>query len=744
MVCICIAIERGTKNGEKVNWCFFKYDIDSISALSKALGSPKCKLETIKITRKTLKRLPRLAVKHMANLLKHPQHQKGRIEVIISHTSKEIEDPFKLFDPNNSNKFAFIDFCKALLVLISEDNEYLSYDELSEVYRSLSNNDQKNVYLLDLLLKLRISKERIKPIDIDNDRVIDYAVSKYDVNLVTFCMHYGLKTRNSKNNIINTLIHNKLHIVHALTENIGVPIVVEITEGINLLNALDTINGMINHDIFINVKCCNLEVQTTSVNEYKNAFWNEKILFIIPFSEIERILDDPGASLHRDTEHAERVPSTILDMDVMTEDFLDDEEVLDGYDGISPKTVDSNSDVRKEDHARHISYNYSKSTTNTVNIKTLGHVRTQHSTVPIYISPTIRQQISFDGTQNITSLQQENFKDLGPQLKYTLSERNEIQNAETLQESDNQTKTIKRVNFKSLLQHNKTKSLIENDEMKHNAVSILQETQNKISESVELNNNKSKKNSKNYRRKISGRDSLLNDPNVLSKIGSFGKNALIEMDFKQKIFFDFTLYDDEDLKYDNINDNPLTPRDNFLKGINLRNFDDNIGFNLNKKKTHSNEHNNKKRQVKTEAKDRESTFLGSCHLSITLDDVENLKNYHLTTITKEIKISKKRRKNIRDLSNEQNGREHGKLKFKIYCAALAAYIKYGKNFGDLLDDESKNELILKANDNNNHHRHHGTTEIIGTQKIKYYIHFIFVMINILYYIFKYIYTYILY
>ena len=68
----------------------------------------------------------------------------------------------------------------------------------------------------------------------------------------------------------------------------------------------------------------------------------------------------------------------------------------------------------------------------------------------------------------------------------------------------------------------------------------------------------------------------------------------------------------------------------------------------------------------------EGTFLGSCHLSVNLDEPDTLKTFHHTIHEKEIKIGRKRNEN----------QKSGKLKFKVYCNALSAYLKHGKGYGD--------------------------------------------------------------
>ena len=88
--------------------------------------------------------------------------------------------------------------------------------------------------------------------------------------------------------------------------------------------------------------------------------------------------------------------------------------------------------------------------------------------------------------------------------------------------------------------------------------------------------------------------------------------------------------------------------------------------------------------------------MGSCHLSIKIDDVDELTTFHQQVQEKEIKIGKKRTERrpttpSADAKEESTG---GKLKFKVYTTALAAYLKYGKNYGDKLREHQLVDVLI--------------------------------------------------
>ena len=48
---------------------------------------------------------------------------------------------------------------------------------------------------------------------------------------------------------------------------------------------------------------CEIEKATGTTKETINSFWNTKLLFIVPFSVIDDIYNDPTHTLARTTEH---------------------------------------------------------------------------------------------------------------------------------------------------------------------------------------------------------------------------------------------------------------------------------------------------------------------------------------------------------------------------------------------------------------------------------------------------------
>eukprot|EP01084_Bolivina_argentea_P039171 72409_1 len=85
----------------------------------------------------------------------------------------------------------------------------------------------------------------------------------------------------------------------------------------------------------------------------------------------------------------------------------------------------------------------------------------------------------------------------------------------------------------------------------------------------------------------------------------------------------------------------------------------------------------------------EGTFLGSAHISINIDDPHALATYHTILQEKEIKIGKSKFYN----KNEKQS----KLKFKIYCNALSAYLIHGKNYGDRVRELEIIEDVKRIN-----------------------------------------------
>ncbi len=98
----------------------------------------------------------------------------------------------------------------------------------------------------------------------------------------------------------------------------------------------------------------------------------------------------------------------------------------------------------------------------------------------------------------------------------------------------------------------------------------------------------------------------------------------------------------------------------------------------------------------------EGTFLGQCHLSIQIDGdeesgqsgFEHLATYHKQNRELDIRIGKNRAEPGTPTNDEDQKSSGGKLKFKVYTTALAAYLKYGKNYGDELRKEELVDVLI--------------------------------------------------
>eukprot|EP01083_Nonionella_stella_P197394 725735_1 len=69
-------------------------------------------------------------------------------------------------------------------------------------------------------------------------------------------------------------------------------------------SAMDAFDAIFSDvSIYVSVAMCEIEKTTTTTKETINQFWNEKLLFIIPYSVIDEIKSDATHTLVRDTEH---------------------------------------------------------------------------------------------------------------------------------------------------------------------------------------------------------------------------------------------------------------------------------------------------------------------------------------------------------------------------------------------------------------------------------------------------------
>ena len=130
------AIQRGTKKGVKVNWAAYKFNDEGPGNVAKALNSPSCRLELLKMSKYTIKDLYRFGCRFLGGSIAQSDQN---IELIISRSEDEIMDLFKKYDTTGTKSLDFEEFVRFTLDVKQNMMEpclrsdvFLMYEELAD------------------------------------------------------------------------------------------------------------------------------------------------------------------------------------------------------------------------------------------------------------------------------------------------------------------------------------------------------------------------------------------------------------------------------------------------------------------------------------------------------------------------------------------------------------------------------------------------------------------------------------
>ena len=128
------AIERGKR--QRVNWTDFRFDSHSVGLVSKALISPECALEEIKLSAYSLQKLTRHECKFLGQML--ADSPKDSVKVVFSRSRQEIEDLFNKFDTDRSRTFDYEEFLQLCTALRQNDDGVVSAKDVAEIFSILA------------------------------------------------------------------------------------------------------------------------------------------------------------------------------------------------------------------------------------------------------------------------------------------------------------------------------------------------------------------------------------------------------------------------------------------------------------------------------------------------------------------------------------------------------------------------------------------------------------------------------
>eukprot|EP01083_Nonionella_stella_P083398 230608_1 len=164
----------------------------------------------------------------------------------------------------------------------------VTIDELIESYKILADKHHKKVWLLDLLMKVRSSTERLPCLDYDTP--LYFAVKTNNIKLVSLLMSYGYHKRNSQefeHCVIECVVNEEYKMALVLCEHEGIPIVVNIRRGHGIAypnhkHNNEALNPFVTVTVFEHTSRTDVIYKSDA-----SPLWNHYLLFVIPFDSID-------------------------------------------------------------------------------------------------------------------------------------------------------------------------------------------------------------------------------------------------------------------------------------------------------------------------------------------------------------------------------------------------------------------------------------------------------------------------
>jgi len=286
------AIERGKR--QRVNWTDFRFDSHSVGLVSKALISPECELQEIKLSAYSLRKLTRHECKFLGQML--ADSPKKSVTVVFSRSRTEIQELFNQFDTDNSRTFDFEEFLQLCTALRQNDDGVVSAKDVAQIFSILADQQRHEVYLTDLLWKINRSEERLPVVDYDSP--VMYALKARDQKLLTFMIAAKVCDDVTWEYYTTTLVTTNRHEdALMMAEEKGIPIVVEILSGHNLpAHDFDDPNNPEKgtSDPYASVSVADKVKRTETIQKTLNPVWRQPLLFILPPEDIPDKLAHAG------------------------------------------------------------------------------------------------------------------------------------------------------------------------------------------------------------------------------------------------------------------------------------------------------------------------------------------------------------------------------------------------------------------------------------------------------------------
>ena len=134
----------------------------------------------------------------------------------------------------------------------TDNSNNVSIHELIESYKILADSYHRKVWLLDLLLKVRTSTERMPCLDYDTP--LYYAVKANNLQMVTLLIAYGYHRKHRQefeHCVIECVVSEQYKMALVLCEQQGIPLVVHIRRGYHIESAFRSTHSPMGSDVAI-------------------------------------------------------------------------------------------------------------------------------------------------------------------------------------------------------------------------------------------------------------------------------------------------------------------------------------------------------------------------------------------------------------------------------------------------------------------------------------------------------------
>eukprot|EP01084_Bolivina_argentea_P082252 148925_1 len=321
------AIEHGT---EKVNWARYKFSNQLIGHVAKAINSPKCELNLLKISNYSIQDLDRGSCKDWGKTL--GQNVREKRKLIVSRLQEEIRALFNKYDKDKKHSLNFEEFVNLWLDVNQNMNERCLENDVISLYNELADKVRHKIWMLDI----KLSGSLIYNVLLDYEFPLQHAYECRDLKMISLLMAYGYFDYSRENQlefaycVSNAITTGKIREALCLCEDKGIPLVVRIEDASNLISERSTDNKT-RH--YVQVSVHGQQQYTKYTRRTANPTWGEDLLFILPFELINASQNSDRIVQMNDDEKYQTIKYDKFKIQFRVFDYFDDndDDFIGGY-----------------------------------------------------------------------------------------------------------------------------------------------------------------------------------------------------------------------------------------------------------------------------------------------------------------------------------------------------------------------------------------------------------------------------